>query len=80
MAILDLFPRPDFFPPCILPYKLKKILNKKSFTLLFHGESVKHESARTKKMQGGGAPNASSLVCLGLNNESLEITSTYGFH
>ena len=25
-AILDFFRKPDFFPPCTLPYKLKKIL------------------------------------------------------
>ena len=30
------FHRPDFFPPCTLPYKLKEIfLTKKSFKLLF---------------------------------------------
>ena len=54
------FCRPDFFPPCTLPYKLKenifvtKIpLNYFSLKVTkFHGDSVKNESARTKKLQG----------------------------
>ena len=51
-----------FFPPCTLHYKFKKKqiltknpLNYYSFKVTkFHGDSVKNESARTKKLQGGG--------------------------
>ena len=60
-AILEfLFHRTDFFQPCTLSYKLKKNCLQKSFKLLFikvkkfHGDSVKNESARTKKLQRGG--------------------------
>jgi len=63
-AILEFFfHRPDFFPPCTLPYKLKKNIfltkNPLNYYALkvtkFHGDSVKNESASTKKLQGGGA-------------------------
>ena len=58
------FQRLDFFS-ALYPIKLKnKNFNKKSFKLLFikvekfHGDSVKNESARTKKLQGGGAKHS----------------------
>ena len=58
-----------FFPPCTLPYKLKKNifftknpLNYYSLKVTkFHDDSVKNESARTKKLQGRGAKRPPSL-------------------
>ena len=54
------FHRPDFFPPCTLPYKLrKKCFNKNPLLFIkskkIHSDSVKNE--RTKKLEGR-APNA----------------------
>ena len=52
----------DFLP--LVPYPMHKKITKKSFTLLifkskkFHNDSVKNESYRAKKLEGGGAPNA----------------------
>ena len=59
------FHRPDFFRP----YKLKKnifltknLLNYYSLKVTnFYGDSVKNQSARTKKLHGGGAPNAKNF-------------------
>ena len=44
--------RPDIFLPCTLPYLLKKKLIKCP-KLLFHGDSVKNESDRTRNYKGG---------------------------
>ena len=62
-AILDSFPRPDFFPLCTLPYKLKKNtfliknpLNYYSFKVTkLYGDIVKNKSARTKNNYRGDA-------------------------
>jgi len=62
-AILDFFfTYWTFFPPCTLHYKSKKYfltknpLNYYSLKVTkFHGDSVKNKSARTKKLQEGGA-------------------------
>ena len=55
-----LFHRPDFFSPCTLPYKFKKIffLNK-NFTVI-----VSNMRVLGKKLQGGTKPP--SPACLGL--------------
>ena len=68
------FHRPDFFPPCTLPCKFKKNIflttNPPNYYSLkvtkFHGDSVKNESARAKKLEGGGAPNALPPDFIGL--------------
>jgi len=60
-ATLDFFHRPYFFQPFTLPYKLKKniFLQKNPLNYFslkvttFYSDSVKNESARTKKLQGG---------------------------
>ena len=69
-AILDFFfTDRTFFPPCTLPYKLKKNifltknpLNYYSLKVTkFHGDSVKNESARTKNYRGGAKRPPPSL-------------------
>ena len=69
-VILDFFTDRTFFLPCTLPCKLKKIvLTKKPLNYCslkvtkFHGDIVKNERARTKKLQGGAKrpPPLSSL-------------------
>ena len=65
-----------FIPPCTLPYKLKKNifltknpLNYYSLKVTkFHGDSVKNESAKTKKNYGGGGAKRPPPACLGLRS------------
>ena len=57
-AILDLFShRPDFLLPCSLLYTYDEKFYKKSlnfYSKKLHGDSIKNESARTKRKQKAG--------------------------
>ena len=62
----------NLFPPCTLPYKSKKLtknpLNYYSLKVTkFHGDSVKNESAWTKKTTGGRQTSPPSQASLGLS-------------
>ena len=73
MGFLDFFHRPDFFPPFALSYKSKKIffnknpLNYYSLKVTkFYCDSVKNESARTKKNYRDGRQPPRPPACWGL--------------
>ena len=61
MGFLDFFTDQTFFPPCTPSFNFLNMLltnNPIDYYSLkvttFHGDSVKNESARTKKNTGGG--------------------------
>ena len=80
-AILDFFHRPDFFPPCPYPinknknFFSKNVLNYYSLKVTkFHGDSVKNESATTKKTTGGRCVKPPPSACLGLIIKSITLS------
>ena len=72
-VILDFFTQTKFLPPCTLPYALKKFAKISLKVTRFHGESVKNESAKTKKTRKGGGRQRPPPACLGLRTVYFDV-------